>query len=105
MLKNNKIEKLMNIGGYRFTKNGEDRIYLRNTREKLIKLKIVEKNWEMVSATLDGESITNSKAKKLYCMMDDAYVDVNRNEVVIEDYDVDKIKDFRELLEKAIENL
>ena len=72
-----KLGQLEDMGANRWTKGEHDRLYLGNAIPKMIGLEVRRYNsGNISSATLEGESISNSRARGILSAFDSAYIDL-----------------------------
>lgn len=106
MLNEKKINTLLAMGASRWTKYGRDRLYLRNCYQELLKMKISYYNsGNISSASLDGEGISNSEANRIKNMAYDCYIDLMKDEIVVDGKENSRVENFKALISEAIENL
>jgi len=71
------IQNLIAKGATRWTKGDRDRLYLNGAAEKIVGLETTHyKSGSISSATLKGESISNSRAGKISDIICSAYIDL-----------------------------
>lgn len=84
------IATLENYGATRWQKYGRDRLYVRRLRD-LLGIEIDRHNSGNIrKATLDGEVISNARARRLLDSLDGAYVDLNGKKIVVEGREEDR---------------
>lgn len=106
MMNEKKIKALLAMGASRWTKYGRDRLYLRNCYKDLLKMKISYYNsGNISSASINGESIPNSEANRIKNMAYDCYIDLIKDEIVVDDKETSRVRNFKALISEAIENL
>ena len=106
MMNEKKINTLLAMGASRWTKYGKDRLYLRNCYKDLLKMKISYYNSGNIScASLNGEGISNSEANRIKNMSYDCYIDLIKDEIVVDGKENSKVENFKALISEAIENL
>lgn len=106
MLNEKKINILLAMGASRWTKYGRDRLYLRNCYKDLLKMKISYYNSGNISgASLDGEGISNSEAYRIQEMATDCYIDLLKDEIVVDGTETSRVRKFKALICRAIEEL
>lgn len=78
----NIIEKLEEMGAKRWTKGNHDRLYLSNCGAEIIGLEVSRYNsGNISSATLNGETISNSNAYYVLAAFEKAYIDLATGEL------------------------
>lgn len=97
-MKTSVYNKIISMGGSRWTAGGNDRIYFNSAAEKIIGLSVERyKTGNISSATLNGERISNSRASKILASIQGMYYNVNNGKIGHrkggEDY-VDRMKEF-----------
>lgn len=106
MMTDKKLEILLAMGASRWTKYGRDRLYLRNCYKELLKMKISYYNSGNIScASLDGEGISNSEAYRIKDMAYDCYIDLIKDEIVVDGKETSRVRNFKALISEAIESL
>ena len=106
MMTDKKLETLLAMGASRWSKYGRDRLYLRNCYQELLKMKISYYNsGNISSASIDGEGISNSEAYRIKDMAYDCYIDLIKDEIVVDDKETSRVRNFKALISEAIENL
>ena len=106
MMNEKKLETLLAMGASRWTKYGRDRLYLRNCYKDLLKMKISYYNSGNISgASLDGEGISNSEANRIKDMAYGCYIDLMKDEIVVDGKETSRVRNFKALISEAIENL
>lgn len=79
-MKTTTIEKLIEMGAKRWTKNGKDRLYLNGAISAIVKLEYSTYNTGNVSsATLGGEHISNSEARRILASASTMYIDLKND--------------------------
>lgn len=56
-------------------------------------------------ASINGESISNSEANRIKNMAYDCYIDLIKDEIVVDDKETSRVGNFKALISEAIENL
>lgn len=106
MMDEKKINTLLAMGASRWTKYGRDRLYLRNCYKDLLKMEISYYNsGNISSASLDGEGISNSEAYRIQDMAADSYIDLLKDKIAVEGKETSRVKNFKALICRAIEEL
>lgn len=106
MMNEKKINTLLAMGASRWTKYGRDRLYLRNCYQELLKIKISYYNSGNIScASLDGEGISNSEANRIKDMAYGCYIDLMKDEIVVDGKETSRVRNFKALISEAIEGL
>lgn len=78
-------QQIIRIGGREWSKNGKHRIYLNpDTWAPMIGLELTHYNTgNICGAWLDGEEISNSRARDILTCISSVYLDVNDNKIHI----------------------
>lgn len=106
MIDERKIKKLIDMGASRWSKGGRDRLYLNDSYEQLLKLKVSRYNTGNISSAYIGdEQISNTKAANFINFSQDTYFDLLTDEVVVNRNSTTKVEEYKELIKKAIEEL
>lgn len=106
MMTDKKLETLLAMGASRWTKYGRDRLYLRKCYKDLLKMKISYYNsGNISSASINGEGISNSEANKIKNMAYDCYIDLLKDEIVVDGKETSRVRSFKALISEAIEEL
>lgn len=106
MMNEKKINTLLAMGASRWTKYGRDRLYLRNCYQELLKIKISYYNSGNISCvSLDGEGISNSEANRIKDMAYGCYIDLMKDEIVVDGKETSRVRNFKALISEAIEGL
>ena len=72
------IQNLIEKGASRWTKGDHDRLYLNGAAKKIVGLETEHYNSGNIrSATLKGEKISNSRARRISDVICNAYIDLN----------------------------
>ena len=72
------IQNLIEKGASRWTKGDHDRLYLNGAAKKIVGLETEHYNsGNISSATLKGEKISNSRARRISDVICNAYIDLN----------------------------
>lgn len=81
-------EQIIRIGGKEWEKNGKHRVYLNvEVWTKLIGLETNHYNTgNIAGATLDGEPLSNSRARDILACISSVYLDVTNGEICIYSY-------------------
>lgn len=74
-------EKLIALGGNRWTKGGHDRVYFNNANEMVGVEATYYKTGNLSSVTVKGEFVSNNKGRRYLGALDGAYVDLEDNSV------------------------
>lgn len=99
-LAEDKIQRIEEAGAKRWTRYGNDRLYLRGI-EKLIGLEYKKYNTGNIkSASLQGDEISNSRCYRILGTLDKGYYDIQRDVYVL----AGRAEDIR-VIKEAIEEL
>lgn len=106
MMTDKRLNTLLAMGASRWTKYGRDRLYLRNCYKDLLKMKVSYYNsGNISSASIDGEGISNSEARRIQDMAEYCYIDLIKDEIVVDGKETSRISNFKALIYGAIEEL
>lgn len=106
MMNEKKINTLLAMGASRWSKYGRDRLYLRNCYKDLLKMKISYYNsGNISSASINGESISNSEANRIKNMAYGCYIDLIKDEIVVDGKETSRVRSFKTMIYGAIEEL
>lgn len=80
-----KIEKLIKMGAKRWTMLDMDRLYLNNAGIKLANIYCEYRHTGSIKkAFINGVLVSNNKARKMKNKVSDAYIDLKKDELIME---------------------
>lgn len=106
MINEDKIKKLIDMGASRWSKGGRDRLYLNRAYKELLNMKVSRYNSGNISnATIGGEDISNIMAARIIEFSRITYIDIIKDEVVVDGMETTRSDEFKKLIEEAIGKL
>lgn len=106
MIGEKKIEKLIAMGASRWKKAGRDRLYLNKAFSSMLNLKISYYNTGNISSAYIGdEKISNSKAYKILAYAPKVYIDLKKDELIMDFIETSDASYLKAILTEAIEKL
>lgn len=100
-----KIEKLIKMGAKRWTMSGMDRLYLNKAGIKLSNIYCEYRHTGSIKeAFINGISVSNSKVRKMKNKVSNAYIDLKKDELIMEiKYEEDE--DLKRIVEENLKTI